>query len=96
MSITRRLFLRNTAVAGAVGATVAAPALAQGSEPRTPRDQAIWHMREIERLMFEHGADTVHLCAIGTYGHHDNCRLIGIHHDGFVMDRDGVFGECRA
>ncbi len=91
MSITRRIFLRNTAAAGAVGTTIAAPAAVEASQVRTPREQAIWHMREIERLMKEHGADDVHLTAVGTYGHHDNVRLIGIHHKGWLMDRDGVF-----
>lgn len=91
MSITRRVFLRHTAAASAVGATIAAPTAVEASPEPTPREQAIWHMREIERLMKEHGADDVHLTAIGTYGSHDNVRLIGIHHKGWLLDRDGVF-----
>lgn len=90
MSITRRLFLRNTAAAGAVGTSIAAPAVAAKPE-MSDRDKAIWHMREIERLILGSGADAVHIAAIGTYGHHSNVRLIGIHYEGHVMDRDGVF-----
>lgn len=38
--ITRRLFLRNTAAAGAVGATIAAPAVAEAVQPETARERA--------------------------------------------------------
>lgn len=47
VSITRRTFLRNTAVAGAVGATIAAPAVAAEPEmtPRQRLDAAIAELK---------------------------------------------------
>ena len=49
MSITRRLFLRRTAAAGAVGATVAVsgPAQAEGE----PLDLIEYHLRELTKAM---------------------------------------------
>jgi len=38
-NITRRLFLRNTAAAGAVGATIAAPVAVEAAQPMTPRER---------------------------------------------------------
>lgn len=51
MSITRRLFLRNTAAAGAVGATIAAPVVAEAATPMTLHEQADYHARELVKLM---------------------------------------------
>ena len=90
MSITRRLFLRNTAAAGAVAATVAAPVVA--AEPETAiRETALWHMRELERLLFEDGAEKATVIIIGMYSSPDDCKLLGIYPGGRLADRDGLF-----
>ena len=92
MSITRRLFLRNTAAAGAVAATVAAPAVA--AEPEmTIRERALWHMRELERLLFEDGADKAYVTVVGMYTSPDDCKLLGIYPGGRLGDRDGLFAQ---
>ena len=92
MSITRRLFLRNTAAAGAVAATVTAPVAA--AEPEmTIRERAIWHMREIERLVREDGGETVVVQAIGTYTSNDDCRMIAIRPSGRLCCDDNMFAR---
>lgn len=50
--ITRRLFLRNTAAAGAVGATVTAPAIAAQPE-MTAKERARYHFAEFSKAMDE-------------------------------------------
>ncbi|MGP2493527.1 twin-arginine translocation signal domain-containing protein [Mesorhizobium sp. PUT5] len=89
MSITRRIFLRHTAAAGAAVA-VTAPAVA--AEPEmSPRDQAIWHLRELERLLREDGGTAVTVMAVATYG--NDAKLIGIQHTRRLIDRDGMFAS---
>ncbi|SFJ57274.1 hypothetical protein [Aerobium aerolatum] len=50
MTITRRLFLRNTAAVGAVGTTLAAPAIAAKPE-MTPHELASYHARQLAEAM---------------------------------------------
>lgn len=70
MSITRRLFIRNAAAVGAVGATVTA-ATAEEAPERTQYEQAIWHIRELERLIAEDGGINPIILVQGTYGPKD-------------------------
>lgn len=82
MSITRRLFLRSTAAAGAA-ATVAVP-VAQAARPEmTSREQAKWHMEELERLTLADGASeaTIIVCghAYGGLSGHENGKSIALH-----------------
>lgn len=97
MSITRRLFLRHTASAGVVAA-VAAPVAA--AEPEmTPREKALWHMRELERLILADGASTVTIIACGMdydgIEHIDHCKSAmlgtedGFHHGGMFAPKGG-------
>jgi hypothetical protein len=51
MSITRRLFLRNSAAAGAVAATVATPVIAEARND--PYDRALHHWREFQAAIGE-------------------------------------------
>lgn len=95
MNITRRLFIRNTAAVGAVGATVAVPATAEAAPERTPHEQAIWHIRELERLVAEDGGITTYIAVMGHYGEYaggrdTECRAI-LSHDGRLDDVDGMF-----
>lgn len=53
MIITRRLFLRNTAAAGAVGATIAAPAVAEPAQPLSPDERIEAAIEEIKAAMWE-------------------------------------------
>ncbi len=82
-NITRRIFLRDTVTAGAAIAVVA-PATA--AEPEmTPREQAIWHMRELERLAIEDGARSAMVTFVGRYWEPDfSCKT-------FMIDKDGTF-----
>jgi hypothetical protein len=52
MSITRRLFLRHTAVAG-VGASIAAPAVAEPVRPLTPDERITAAIAEIRAAFHE-------------------------------------------
>lgn len=95
MSITRRLFIRNTAAVGAVGAAVATPAAVDAAPERTPHEQALWHIRELERLVFEDGALDCHIFVGGHYseyieGRTRDVRAISLHRGGLV-DKDGLF-----
>lgn len=95
MSITRRLFIRNTAAVGAVGATVAAPAAVEAAPERTLHEQAIWHIRELERLTLEDGALDCHIFVGGHYseyieGRTRDVRAISLHR-GRLVDKDGMF-----
>lgn len=96
--ISRRLFLRNTAAAGAVGTTITAPAGA--AEVRlSRRDQAIWHMRELERLAKEAGATSasVILAGRGRFNGAGTKKhpLLLINHSGELDDNDRMFEEAR-
>lgn len=57
MSITRRLFLRHTAAAGAAGATIAAPAVADAAEPMTPDERISAAIEEIKIAFWEKWPD---------------------------------------
>ena len=87
--INRRRFLLNTATAGA-SLAVAAPAVA--AEPEmTPREQAIWHLRELERLAREDGGSTVVVQLLSTYTCNEDVRMIGIHPSGRLTWDDNMF-----
>lgn len=90
MSITRRLFLRNSAAAGAVAATVAAPAVAVAATPMTPREQAIWHIRELKRLVLEDGAIEPVIIVSGSYGPGDH-GMMSINIGGNFVDHGDLF-----
>lgn len=85
MSITRRLFMSSSAGAMAI----ALPAAAEME--MTAREKAIWHIRGLERLAREDGAGSVHVMVVGAYGGQAFNRLFGLHHEGFLMDKDGMF-----
>lgn len=89
MSITRRLFMSKTAVAGVMAVSVPVAA----AEPEmTAREKAIWHLRELERLVFEDGATLVSVMAIGThYSASSNAKMIGIHHSRRLTCDEGMF-----
>lgn len=88
MSITRRLFLRNTAAAGAAGVTVAPV----GAAPlRTPREQAIWHMQQLERLVIESGAHGTMIAITGFRVHGSSSRSIIFQTGDDLWDEQGLF-----
>ncbi|MHA6686893.1 twin-arginine translocation signal domain-containing protein [Mesorhizobium sp. A556] len=90
--INRRRFLLNTATAGAALA-VAVPAVpAVADEPEmTSREQAIWHLRELERLVREDGGWDTAIMAIAKYANHQDCRMIGIRPSGCLTRDDNMF-----
>ena len=93
MSITRRLFLRNTASASAAIAAVAIPTVA--AEPQmSARDRAIWHMRELERLAIEDGAGSAMVMVVGRpwggASAYEHCKTLMLDKHGNVDD----FGDC--
>lgn len=94
--ISRRLFLRNTAAASAIGTAITTPAAA-AEDSLSPRDQAIWHMRELERLAKEAGATSasVILAGRGRVGTKEHPLLL-INHSGELDDSDCMFGEVAA
>ncbi len=85
--INRRRFLLNTAVIGA-SATVAASTVPADPE-MTPREQAIWHMRELERLAAEDGAAQVAviISARKDFSDHSDQQLLMIDCRGNIDDR---------
>lgn len=85
MSITRRLFIRNAAAVCAVGATVTA-ATVEAAPERTPHEQAIWHIRELERLIAEDGGSKPIIFVQGKYGPSDYRALC-------LTDEGGMKGE---
>lgn len=94
MSITRRLFLRNSAAAGAVA--VAAPVVA--AEPETSiRERAVWHMRELERLAIEDGASAAMVMVVGRpaswgkSGSYTELKSLMIDHHGAFHDDHDMF-----
>jgi anaerobic selenocysteine-containing dehydrogenase len=94
MSISRRIFLRHTAAAGA--ATVVAPAAAQAVAPEmTAHERAIWHMEELERLVLADGASeaTIIVCghSYGGIAGVDHGKAMALHPGKRLVDRDGMF-----
>ena len=92
MSITRRLFLSQSAAAAAVGDVVAAPAAA---EPELmPREWALWHMRELEQLAKADGAGEVCIILSGrpSEGGYTEMKMLILKHDGSLIDEEGMFG----
>ncbi len=88
--LTRRLFLRHTAAAGAVGVTVAAPALAEPAHTKSPREQALWHIQELERLVLEDGGEGIFIVVSGNYGPNAH-GMMGINVFGKPIDEGGMF-----
>lgn len=87
--INRRRFLLNTTMAGAAVA-VAAPAAA--AEPEmTLRELAIWHVRELERLVREDGGWDIAVMAIAKYANHQDCRMISVRPSGRLTCDDNMF-----
>lgn len=98
MSITRRLFLRSVPPAVAAGTVVAIPVIAEANT-ETPRnevrksrhEQAVWHIRELERLIFEDGATTARVIVMGE-GYPEGQRIRAIHvHPNIFVDDAGLF-----
>lgn len=58
----------------------------QLNEP--PREQALWHLRELRRLALENGASDADVALTGFYG--GDCLLLGINHGGGTLDFDGM------
>jgi hypothetical protein len=91
--INRRRFLLNTTMAGAA---VAAAAPVAAAEPvMTTRERAIWHMRELERLISEAGNGSVSIFACGHYTDEDgqrDVRVFGLRH-GRIDNDDGIFEQ---
>ncbi|MGN6772034.1 MAG: twin-arginine translocation signal domain-containing protein [Rhizobiaceae bacterium] len=92
MSITRRLFLRTSAVTG-IAAAVATPAAA---EPKmTPLENATWHIRELERLISEAGYESPVIFACSHYTNESGNRDVkafGLRH-GRIDNDDGIFQQ---
>ncbi len=60
----------------------------------SPREKAIWHMRELERLAFEDGAGSVAVFLVGLPrrgGSYETTKMLAIHHSGRLDDADGMF-----
>lgn len=87
--ISRRRFLLNTTMAGAAVA-VAAPVVAAEPE-KTPRERAIWHLRELERLVREDGGWDIAVMAIAKYASHQDCRMISVRPTGHLTCDDDMF-----
>lgn len=87
--ISRRRFLLNTTIAGAAVA-IAVP-VATAEPAMTPRERAIWHMRELERLVKEDGGNSIVVQALAAYGNRENYKLLGIIYTGRLVDYDGMF-----
>ncbi len=85
--INRRRFLLNTA---SVASAVAIVTPVNADEPEmTPREQAIWHMRELERLATEDGAAQVAviISARKDFLDHSDQQLLMIDCRGNIDDR---------
>lgn len=90
MSITRRLFLRQSAAVGAVGAVATVPAAA---EPElTPWKWALWHMRELERLAIEDGARSAMSTFTGLRYPDASSKSLIFQTDEPLWDKQGMFG----
>jgi hypothetical protein len=91
--ITRRLFLRNTAAVAGV-ATIATVAVADEAPlpTRTAKEEAIWHLRELERLLKEDGAKRYVVMVVGNnYSDGHGAKCIQITEDAFRDDDSGMF-----
>lgn len=90
--ISRRRFLLNTTIVGAAVA-VAAPAVA--AEPEMPPlEQAIWHMRELARLVSEDGGKKITVIAMGEYDAgpgKGQAKAMGSWVGGKIKNEDGMF-----
>ena len=58
---------------------------------KAPREQAIWHMRELERLALEDGGSDIVVQVIASYDCPQGYKLLGVHFTGRLMDHDGMF-----
>lgn len=67
MKLTRRHFLRNTAAAGAVGATITAPVAAEPAEPLSPTERVAEAVRNLKEAMAD--------CMDGKPGHWHACLI---------------------
>ncbi|OBQ72242.1 hypothetical protein [Mesorhizobium loti] len=73
-----------------------APRLALAPVP-SPRDRAIWHLRELERLVLASGAGAVSILSVGINYPDGSSKLIGINvNDGRLMDFDGMLDGLSA
>lgn len=90
--ITRRLFLRSTAVVAGVG-TIATVAEAEATAPaRTAKEEAIWLLRKLERLLKEDGATRYVVMVVGNdYPDGSGPKCIQICDDAFRDDDRGMF-----
>jgi hypothetical protein len=100
-TINRRSLLGNltaltaaSAVAGAVASTAAT--YEPAGPAMTRREKAIWHLRELERLAVEDGGSGIVVQLVAVYDGPRDCKLLGIHYTGRLMDRDGMFAEGGA
>jgi hypothetical protein len=93
--INRRSLLGSIAAVSAAsavaGATAAVAASYEPAEPaKTPREQAIWHLRELERLVQEDGGWDTTVIVIGKYTSHQDCRMISIRYNGKLQCDDNM------
>lgn len=88
MSITRRLFLGRAAV---IGTAVTAVPVAASEPETTPHELAIWHVRELERLVREDGGWDIAVMAIAKYANHQDCRMISVRPSGRLTCDDNMF-----
>lgn len=100
-TLTRRLFLRNTAAIGAAGVAATVPANAipavatwVSEEPMSLRDQAIWHMRELERLAIEDGAQSALIAFTGQRYPDASSKTLIMQSNMDLWDEQGMFGDA--
>lgn len=83
--ISRRSFLQHTAAISTVGVGVTAVAVAKPA--MSPREQAIWHIRELERLALEDGAREVMVTLVGRFHSPKfKCKTLMLTHSGELDD----------
>lgn len=94
--LNRRRLLLGLAAASTAAATVVAPVAVQAALPEmTVRERAIWHLKELERLILADGASEVTVIACG----HDyvgidgvtGCKSISLHPGKRVVGKGGIF-----
>ena len=93
MSLTRRLFLGSTVALGAGSAraaTVTQPA------PLSPRETALWHMRELERSVREDGASSVMISIAGFRYAGAGTRTVIYQSNQELWDEQGMFTKGGA
>jgi hypothetical protein len=88
-ALSRRHFL--TAAGPAVAAATVAVRATAAEPEMTPREQAWWHIRELERLIIADGGKRPLIVVHSDYGHKD-FRAIGINVRGSDVD-DGMFAR---